>query len=59
MDIFGLRDKLVKDYSDYVTSFIHISDDRIREYVDSSLVQGLLWPDPLIQLNPSFEPGNL
>jgi len=25
--------------------------------VDQSIDQGLLWPDPLIQLNPTFEPG--
>ena len=28
-----------------------------RSLVDSELAGGLLWPDPLIQLNPSFEPG--
>ena len=57
MDVFGLRDKLVNDYAGYVQSFIHILDDRISEHVNSNLAQGLLWPDPLIQLNPSFEPG--
>lgn len=26
--------------------------------MDQALDQGLLWPDPLIQLNPTFEPGS-
>src|SRR5262249_22624649 len=41
----------------YASSFIHIGDDRIRERVEHDLTAGLLWPDPLIQLNPAFEPG--
>jgi ATP-dependent helicase YprA (DUF1998 family) len=57
MDVFKLRDRLTGDYADYVRSFIQIRDDRIREHVDREMTGGLLWPDPLIQLNPSFEPG--
>src|SRR5207248_11241288 len=41
----------------YASSFIHIKDDRIREHVEEDLRSGLLWPEPLIQLNPTFEPG--
>jgi superfamily II DNA/RNA helicase len=58
MNVFDLRDRLVGDYSDFVRSFIHIQDDRIREAVQAELQGGLLWPDPLIQVNPSFEPGD-
>jgi len=57
MNIFGLRDRLVKDYADYVQSFILIQDERIRNQVEENLEDGFLWPDPLIQMNPSFEPG--
>lgn len=57
MNIFEFRDRLIGDYAQYVKSFIHINDSRIREYVDQELDDGVLWPDPLIQLNPSFEPG--
>ena len=57
MNIFALRDRLVKDYADYVQSFILIQDERIRNHVDENLEDGFLWPDPLIQMNPSFEPG--
>jgi ATP-dependent helicase YprA (DUF1998 family) len=57
MNVFDLRERLVSDYANYISSFIEIKDDRIRNYVDESLKAGLLWPDPMIQLNPAFEPG--
>jgi ATP-dependent helicase YprA (DUF1998 family) len=57
MDVFDLRQKLIKDYATYANSFIVIRDQRIRERVDEDLRSGLLWPEPLIQLNPTFEPG--
>jgi ATP-dependent helicase YprA (DUF1998 family) len=37
--------------------FISATTDRIRTKVEEELQAGLLWPEPLIQLNPSFEPG--
>jgi ATP-dependent helicase YprA (DUF1998 family) len=58
MNVFKLRSTLIKDYSSYISSFIRIRDQRIKEYVDDSIERGLLWPDPLIQLNPTFEPGS-
>jgi ATP-dependent helicase YprA (DUF1998 family) len=57
MDVFALRNQLAQDYAVYIESFIHIADQRIREHVDQELDEGLLWPDPLLQLNLSFEPG--
>ena len=57
MDVFALRNQLLTDYAAYIESFIHISDERIRQRVDQELHEGLLWPDPLLQLNPSFAPG--
>ena len=57
MDVFHLRQRLITDYSDYIQSFINIRDNRIKQHVDAELRNGLLWPEPLLQLNPSFEPG--
>ncbi|MDC3284697.1 DEAD/DEAH box helicase [Opitutales bacterium] len=57
MDIFEYRKKLVGDYGSYLKSFIKISDKRISSYVDKELDKGALWPEPLLQLNPSFEQG--
>jgi ATP-dependent helicase YprA (DUF1998 family) len=58
MNVFDLRSTLIEDYSAYISSFIRIRDPKIKAYVDESIDQGLLWPDPLIQLNPTFEPGH-
>lgn len=57
MNAFHLRDELVEDYARYTKSFIKIRDERIKRTVDTALEEGTLWPDPLLQLNPSFEPG--
>lgn len=57
MEVFDLRNQLIHDYETYIKSFITIGDSRIRAHVDAELQQGLLWPEPLLQLNPNFEPG--
>lgn len=57
MDVFALRNQLIADYASYVESFIAVQDERIRTHVEQALSDGALWPDPLIQLNPSFQPG--
>lgn len=59
MDVFELRERLVADYGDYTRSFLQFSDERIAAKVSEELDAGLLWPEPLIQLNPSYEPGGL
>jgi hypothetical protein len=58
MDVFRLRDEMIRDYEEYARSFVDIRDDRIRETVDAEIERGLLWPEPLVQLNPSFETGS-
>lgn len=57
MNVFAIRDRLISDYAAYIESFINIQDQHIRAVIDRELREGLLWPDPLLQLNPSFEPG--
>lgn len=58
MNIFEFRDKLTADYSAYTQSFLQIRDSRTREYIQAKLSEGLLWPEALVQLNPSFEAGS-
>jgi len=58
MNIFELRDRLVSDYAEFVTSFVNIRDARIADHVAHELQEGVLWPEPLVQLNPCFEPGD-
>ncbi len=57
MDVFNLRQQLIEDYQSYVTSFMAIRDQRIRERVHQNLDDGVLWPEPRLALNPAFEPG--
>ncbi len=57
MDVFDLRDRLVADYASYTRSFIKIADARISAKVESELNAGAFWPEPLLQLNPTFLPG--
>ncbi len=57
MDVFRLRDAVIRDYAEYVRSFVQIRNKRIDEFVEKSLRDEVLWPQPLIQLNPSFEAG--
>jgi len=58
MNIFDFRQKLIDDYSSYISSFINIRDERIQNTVGTAMRAGALWPDSLIQLNPLFEAGD-
>jgi len=57
MDVFQLRTAVVDEYSAYIKSFLRIDDTQINDFVQAELASGRLWPDPLVQLNPAFEPG--
>ncbi|MDO8549543.1 MAG: DEAD/DEAH box helicase, partial [Ignavibacteria bacterium] len=54
MDIFKVHSQVIDQYSKYISSFLEISDKRIREAVDDYFNSRKLWPQPLIQFNPSF-----
>ena len=57
MNIFQIRNNVIHDYNQYVESFLNIKNERIRQFVHNELAKGVLWPDPLIQLNPTYEMG--
>jgi hypothetical protein len=57
MDVFRFRDHIIADYHRYVSSFISVSEVQLRHFVNHSFESGKLWPDPLIQLNPTFKSG--
>jgi len=57
VDVFELRSRLIGDYARYTRSFIKIADQRIDAKVQSELNAGAFWPEPLLQLNPTFKPG--
>jgi len=58
MNVFKLRNELISEYNNYISSFTNIKNKKIRNYVDREIEEGLLWPNPLIQLNPSYEKGS-
>ena len=57
MDVFAFREQLVAEYERFSRSFTTIRSKDIRERLDEVYAEGYFWPEPLIQLNPNFEPG--
>jgi ATP-dependent helicase YprA (DUF1998 family)/very-short-patch-repair endonuclease len=57
MNVFELRERVLDDYHRYVESFLNIRDHRIAEFVSGELERGALWPEALVQLNPSYQPA--
>lgn len=58
INILELRNRIIEQYRLYVESFLDISDTRIRDFAQSILEKGALWPEPLLQCNPGFKPGD-
>ena len=59
MDIFDIHANVISEYESFVNSFINIKDETIRTKVEGELHGGdsKLWPEPLIQFNPSYKTG--
>jgi hypothetical protein len=57
MNIFDLRERLVRGYSEFIRGFLKIRDPQLNDFVRAELDRGVLWPEPWISLNPNFEPG--
>jgi len=54
MQIFDIHSKIIHDYESFITSFVNISNDKIRNHVEDVINTKKLWPEPLIQFNPSY-----
>lgn len=57
MDVFSLRDSIVGEYRKFATSFTTIHAEDIRAQVNAIYAEGRFWPDPLLQINPSYKRG--
>jgi superfamily II DNA/RNA helicase len=57
MDILNFHTKLIENYKSYIQSFLNIKDPRIKERVLYEIENKKLWPEPLVQFNPTFENG--
>ena len=55
LDVFALRDSVVEEYRRFATSFTTIHAADIREQVAAIYAENRYWPEPLIQINPSYK----
>ena len=55
LDVFALRDSVVEEYKRFATSFTTIHAPEIREQVERIYAGNRYWPEPLIQINPSYK----
>jgi ATP-dependent helicase YprA (DUF1998 family) len=54
--VFELHRRALEDYQDFVRSFVHIYDDRLREFVERELQEeARLCPEPLVQLSSAYQ----
>ncbi|MCS6884175.1 MAG: DEAD/DEAH box helicase [Acidobacteriota bacterium] len=57
--LFDLHSLVMADYRDYVRSFILISDERARSFVETAFTEeGHFWPETLVQLSPAYLAGS-
>lgn len=57
MDAFVTHNHLVGNYRNYLKSFLSIADEKIQEEVRKSFEADGFIPEPLVQFNPAYEPG--
>lgn len=57
IDIFSLRDTVINEYQTFAKSFTKIYAKDIRNQLDSIYADNRFWPEPLIQINPSYAQG--
>jgi Lhr-like helicase len=55
LDVFSLRERVVQEYEHFATSFTTIHARDIREQVKAIYGENRYWPEPLIQINPSYK----
>src|SRR5216117_1209597 len=55
LDVFSLRDVVLADYKEFATSFTTIHADDIRQQVEAIYARDRYWPEPMIQINPSYK----
>jgi superfamily II DNA/RNA helicase len=55
LDIFALRDAVIAEYKHFATSFTTIYAPDIKAKVEAIYAEERYWPEPLIQINPSYK----
>lgn len=57
MDVFALRKKVIDEYKEFATSFTIIHAHDIRTKIEAIYDEQRYWPEPLLQINPNYEPA--
>ncbi|WP_326788586.1 DEAD/DEAH box helicase [Streptomyces sp. NBC_00151] len=57
MDVFGVHQNLISDYSAFTNSLVSVRDRDIQQHLDEERARKARWPDPRISLNPNFRSG--
>jgi len=57
-NVFEFRDSVIDEYEQFSRSFTTIGALDIRDFVDAEYTAGRFWPEPLIQINPSYKRGS-
>lgn len=52
-----MREELIRDYEAFTSGFLQVRDERIATEVRQAIDKGLLWPEPWLSVNPTFQPG--
>ena len=56
MDIFSFRDELIERYKKFSSSFCTIRSEDLKTFVESQYEEKKkYWPEPLLQINPSYK----
>ena len=55
LDVFALRDSVVDEYKHFATSFTTIHAQDLQDQVADIYAEDRYWPEPLIQINPSYK----
>lgn len=59
MNILKFHKSLIDNYKTYIQSFVNIKDKKVSDFVENEISEKKLWPEPLVQFNPTFEKGRL
>ncbi len=57
MTVFDLDRYVVENYKTFARSFTDIRADDLRSKLDEAYAGGQFWPEPMVQINPRFRPG--
>jgi superfamily II DNA or RNA helicase len=55
MDVFSLRDSVIEEYKKFSRSFTAIHAPDLKEQVEAIYASNRYWPEPLVQINPSYK----